>query len=161
MSVTLRAGAGTLVRLLAPEPQCTAESGEDRGDRGLVQSRVLPGPGHGRAGLLPPEPLRDLPDTPTEHGVPSIDNPHSPLLSVVEPTNLYVRLRAKRHRRRNRRKGLVGEPWLPHERGTRARPSKKTPGEPIPCVRLRLVAVRVERARKLLRLPLGLHVGAV
>src|SRR5438876_3978095 len=76
MSATLGAGAGTL---LTPEPQRAADRGEDRRERRLVQARVLPAPGHGRAGLLLPEPLRDLPDPPTEHGVPSIDNPHSSL----------------------------------------------------------------------------------
>src|SRR2546423_13078965 len=93
MSVTLGAGAGRLLRLLAPEPERTADGSEDRGERGLVQAGMLPAPGHGRARLPLPEPLRDLPHAPTEHGVPSIDNPHVPLLSVIEPTNLYVHVR--------------------------------------------------------------------
>src|SRR6266571_3761543 len=113
MSATLGAGAGTLVRLLAPEPERTAESGEDRGDRGLVQSRVLSAPRHGCACLLLPEPLRDLPNTPAEHGVPSIDNPHSPLSFRTERTKVPFNFWGLTPAVRSKKKGSWGNRGSP------------------------------------------------
>src|SRR2546423_10221180 len=120
-SATLGAGARTLVRLLAPEPECSADGGEDRGDRGLVQPGVIACPGHGRARLLPAEPLRDLPHTPTEHGVPSIDDSHIPLLSVVEPTNVFPADEKGNPRDR------VGGPWGSGDEGTSVREDSGRP----------------------------------
>src|SRR3954469_7544984 len=52
-SPTLRAGAGRLVGLLAPEPEHAAGGRQDRGDGGLVQPRVITCPRHGGTSLVP------------------------------------------------------------------------------------------------------------
>src|SRR5713226_4723879 len=64
------------VRLLAPEPERAARSREHRRDCSLVQPGMLTGARHGRTGLALPELLRDLPHTPAEYRVPSIDDAH-------------------------------------------------------------------------------------
>src|SRR5215208_3729612 len=65
-----------VVRLLAPEPERAADSGEHRRDRRFVEPGVLTASRHSVARLLLADPLDDLPDAPTENGVTAIDNPH-------------------------------------------------------------------------------------
>src|SRR5580765_4073050 len=77
--------AGRLVRLLPPDPQRAAGGRSDRRKGALVQPGVISRTRNGFLRLLLAELLGQLPDTPAQQGVASVDNSHgSPF--VGEPT---------------------------------------------------------------------------
>src|SRR6185437_4729641 len=79
--------AGRLVRLLPPDPQRAADGRSDRGKGALVQPGVISRARNGLLRLLLAELLGQLPDTPPQQGVASVDNSHgSPF--VGEPTKV-------------------------------------------------------------------------